>query len=108
MPRSSVSTSCRRLRDAPTPTQWVVVAAEPVTDVDVTAAEMLSALDDDLARAGIELCFAEMKDPVKDRLIRYDLFAKLGAAQFFPTIGQAVNRYLDTHGVEWSDWEESS
>ena len=49
-----------------------------------------------------------MKDPVKDRLIRYDLFAKLGAAQFFPTIGQAVNRYLDTHGVEWSDWEESS
>ena len=68
---------------------------------------MLSALDDDLAKAGIELCFAEMKDPVKDRLIRYELFAKLGAEQFFPTMGQAVSRYLETHQVEWSDWEQS-
>ena len=93
--------------DAPTPTAWIVVAAEPVTDVDITAAEMLSALDDDLAKAGIELCFAEMKDPVKDRLRHYDLFAKLGADLFFPTIGQAVARYLETHQVEWSDWEES-
>ena len=49
-----------------------------------------------------------MKDPVKDRLKRYDLFTKLGTDLFFPTIGRAVNRYLDTHGVEWSDWEESS
>ena len=55
------------IADAPTPTKWVVVAAEPVTDIDITAAEALSALDDDLAKFGIELCFAEMKDPVKDR-----------------------------------------
>ena len=55
------------IADAPTPTKWVVVAAEPVTDIDITAAEALSALDDDLEKAGIELCFAEMKDPVKDR-----------------------------------------
>jgi MFS superfamily sulfate permease-like transporter len=31
--------------DAPTPTKWVVVAAEPVTDIDITAADMLSELD---------------------------------------------------------------
>ena len=54
--------------DAPTPAKWVVVAAEPVTDVDITAADALSELDDELQRAGIELCFAEMKGPVKDRL----------------------------------------
>ncbi len=92
---------------APTPTRWVVVAAEPVTDIDVTAAEALSALDDDLQKAGIELCFAEMKDPVKDRLKQYGLFSKLGSELFFPTIGQAVNSYLETHPVEWLDWEEA-
>jgi len=96
------------IADAPTPTQWIVVAAEPVTDIDITAAEALSALDDDLAKVGIELCFAEMKDPVKDRLKRYGLFTKFGSDLFFPTIGLAVSRYLETHPVEWSDWEESA
>ena len=95
------------IADAPTPTKWVVVAAEPVTDIDVTAAEALSALDDDLQNAGIELCFAEMKDPVKDRLKQYGLFTKLGADLFFPTLGRAVDRYLETNRVDWSDWEEA-
>jgi high affinity sulfate transporter 1 len=94
--------------DAPTRTRWVVVAAEPVTDIDITAAEALSALDDDLQREGIELCFAEMKDPVKDRLKRYDLFTKLGTDFFFPTLGRAVDAYLETHPVEWSDWDEAT
>jgi high affinity sulfate transporter 1 len=96
------------IADAPTLTKWVVVAAEPVTDIDVTAAEMLSALDDDLQNAGIELCFAEMKDPVKDRLKQYGLFTKLSSGLFFPTIGQAVNSYLEAHPVDWLDWEDAS
>jgi high affinity sulfate transporter 1 len=98
----------KAIADAPTPTKWVVVAAEPVTDIDVTAAEALSALDDDLQKAGIELAFAEMKDPVKDRLKHYDLFTKLGTDLFFPTLGQAVDAYLEAHPVEWTDWEESA
>jgi MFS superfamily sulfate permease-like transporter len=88
---------------APTPTRWVVVAAEPVTDIDITAAEMLLALDNDLQQAGIELAFAEMKDPVKDLLKQYDLFTKLGSELFFPTVGQAVNSYLEAHQVDWTD-----
>jgi MFS superfamily sulfate permease-like transporter len=91
---------------SPTPVNWVVVAAEPVTDIDVTAAEVLSKLDDELQRAGIELCFAEMKDPVKDHLKKYGLFTKLGTELFFPTVGRAVARYLETHPVDWQDWED--
>jgi MFS superfamily sulfate permease-like transporter len=91
---------------APTPTAWVVVAAEPVTDVDVTAADVLAELDRELHEAGMDLCFAEMKGPVKDRLKRYGLFTKLGTENFFPTIGQAVDRYLALHPVEWRDWDE--
>jgi high affinity sulfate transporter 1 len=96
----------RAVAAAPTPTRWVVVAAEPVTDIDITAAEMLLALDTDLQQAGIELAFAEMKDPVKDRLKHYGLFTKLGSDLFFPTVGQAVNGYLEAHRVDWTDWED--
>ena len=91
--------------DSPTPVHWLVVAAEPVTSVDVTSADMLAELDETLHAAGIELCFAEMKDPVKDKLKRFGLFARLGEEIFFPTMGSAVSRYLKTHTVEWVDWE---
>ena len=91
---------------APTPTKWVVVAAEPVTDVDITAADMLAELDNKLHRAGMDLCFAEMKGPVKDILKRYGLFDSFGNENFFPTIGQAVDHYLITHQVHWQDWDE--
>ena len=90
----------RAVAQAPTPTRWVVVTAEPVTDVDITAADELAELDQELEEAGIEICFAEMKGPVKDRLKRYGLFAKLGVENFFPTIEQAVDAYRTRHGLE--------
>ena len=90
---------------SPTPVRWLVVAAEPVTSVDVTAADVLAELNDALRAAGIQLCFAEMKDPVKDKLKRFGLFSRLGEEMFFPTIGVAVRSYLRTHAVEWEDWE---
>jgi high affinity sulfate transporter 1 len=93
---------------SPTPVHWLVVTAEPVTSVDVTSADMLVELDETLHAAGIELCFAEMKDPVKDKLKRFGLFARLGDETFFPTIGKAVSSYLKTHEVEWQDWEDRS
>jgi MFS superfamily sulfate permease-like transporter len=93
---------------SPTPVCWLVVGAEPVTSVDVTAADMLADLDDTLYAAGIELCFAEMKDPVKDKLKRFGLFARLGEEMFFPTIGEAVSGYLNTYPVQWVDWEDRS
>jgi len=91
---------------SPTPVRWLVVAAEPVTSVDITAADMLSELDDTLHTAGIELCFAAMKDPVKDKLKRFGLFARLGEDAFFATLGAAVSGYLAAHSVDWVDWED--
>jgi MFS superfamily sulfate permease-like transporter len=85
---------------SPTPVRWVVVAAEPVTSVDVTAADSLAELDDALGEAGIELCIAEMKDPVKDKLKRFGLFARLGEGTFFPTMDAAVSAYLKNQPVD--------
>ena len=91
------------VKRSPTRVQWVVVAAEPVTSVDVTAADALAELDQALQDAGVELCFAEMKDPVMDKLKRFGLFSSLGEKAFFPTVGAAVRAYLTSHRVEWSD-----
>jgi MFS superfamily sulfate permease-like transporter len=89
-----------------TPVRWLVVAAEPVTSVDVTAADAVCELNDTLHAAGIEMCFAEMKDPVKDKLKRFGLFTLLGEQTFFATLGEAVSAYLATHPVEWVDGED--
>src|SRR5262245_21028004 len=94
--------------ESPTPVRWVVVAAEPVTSVDVTAADTVADLDKALEQSGIKLCFAELKDPVKDKLKRFGLFAQIGEAFFFPTLGSAVGSYLESHAVDWVDWEDRS
>jgi high affinity sulfate transporter 1 len=90
---------------SPTPVRWLVIAAEPVTSVDVTAADTLAELDDNLRRANIELCFAEMKDPVKDKLKRFELFTRLGEQTFFATIDEAVGAYVASHPVDWINGE---
>jgi len=85
---------------SPTPVRWLVVTAEPVTSVDVTAADALAELDGKLRTAGIELCFAELKDPVKDKLKRFRLFAQLREEHIYPTIDAAVDAYLRAHEME--------
>jgi len=86
--------------------RWVVVAAEPITDVDTSAAAILGELLAELRQQGVTLAFAELKGPVKDRLRRYGLYDQVGDERFFPTVGTAVDGYLRTTGVEWVDWEE--
>jgi high affinity sulfate transporter 1 len=84
---------------APGPVRCCVVAAEPVTSVDVTAADLVAELDDTLHAAGTELCFAEMKDPVKDKLKRFGLFSRFGDRRFFATIDAGVEAYRSSHAV---------
>ena len=89
--------------NSPTPVRWLVVTAEPVTSIDVTAADAVGELDDALHAAGIELCFAEIKGPVEDKLKRFGLLARLGEQAFFATIDEAVSAYRAIHPVEWVD-----
>jgi MFS superfamily sulfate permease-like transporter len=86
---------------SPTRVRRIVVTAEPVTSVDVTSADMLEELEHSLTESGVELRFAEMKDPVKDKLKRFGLFERFGAESFYPTVGSAVDAYLEEHAVDW-------
>ena len=97
----------QRLLDAvdesPTPVRRVVVTAEPVTSIDVTSADMLAELVHTLRERDIEFRFAEMKDPVKDKLRRFELLERFGESNFHPTIGAAVDAYVEEHHVDWKD-----
>lgn len=76
----------------PTPF-WVLVAAEPITDVDTTAADMLVDLDEELNAAGIHLILAELKDPVRDKIERYGLYETIDRRHFYPTIEVAIQEF---------------
>ena len=84
---------------SPTKVRRVVVTAEPVTSIDVTSADMLDELEQSLREAGIELRFAEMKDPVKDKLKRFELYQRFGT--FYPTVGAAVDGHLEDYSLDW-------
>ena len=84
------------------PRAWIIVAAEPITDVDTTAADMLEDLDEDLNAEGISLVFAEMKDPVREKIERYELTRTIDPAHFFPTVGAAVAAFREQFGADWT------
>ena len=84
---------------APGPVHWVIVASEAITDLDTTALDCLVELDDELAEQGISLVFAEMKGPIKDRLIRFGASSRFGPDHFYPTVTNAVKSYRNAFGL---------
>ena len=92
----------RALAAAQPPPRWIVIAAEPITDVDTTAADMLADLDEELNDAGTSLVFAELKDPVRDKLERYELIGPLNPAHFFPTLDAALDAFRQQTGADWT------
>lgn len=84
---------------APGPVKCVIVASEAITDLDTTALDDLVELDDELAGQGISLVFAELKGPVKDRLLRFGVSSRFGPDHFFPTVNNAVKSYRRTSGL---------
>jgi high affinity sulfate transporter 1 len=81
--------------------RWIVIAAEPITDVDTTASDMLHELDLWLNERGVSLVFAEMKDPVREKIERYELTDTIDPAHFFPTLDAALAEYLRQTGAVW-------
>ena len=83
--------------------RWIVIAAEPVTDVDTTASDVLEDLDEALNARGISLVFAELKDPVRRKIERYGLTRTIDPGHFFPTVGAAVKAFRRETGAEWPE-----
>ena len=93
----------KRFAAADPPPRWIVIAAEPVTDVDTTASDVLEDLDEELNARGISLVFAELKDPVRRKIERYGLTRTIDPGHFFPTIGAAVKAFREETGTRWPE-----
>jgi high affinity sulfate transporter 1 len=91
----------RRFAANDPPPRWIVIAAEPITDVDTTAADMLLELDEELNAAGTSIVFAELKDPVRAKLERYQLIGPLDPEHFFPTLDAAIEAFRRRTGANW-------
>ncbi|HTP21873.1 MAG TPA: sulfate permease [Solirubrobacteraceae bacterium] len=91
----------RTLAGADPRPSWIVIAAEPITDVDTTAADMLGDLDEELNARGTSLVFAELKDPVREKLERYELIGPLDPDHFFPTLDGALQAFRQKSGADW-------
>ena len=87
--------------------RWVVICAEPIIDVDTTAADFLAELIEQLRERDIVIVFAELKHPVEFHLERYGLVCGVGCPELYPTIGSAVHAYIEATGVDWVDWEDA-
>lgn len=85
----------------------VVITAEPITDIDATADRTLLVIHNELGEQGIELCFAELKGVVRERLTRSGTVETIGRKNFQPTVGQAVRAHVRAHGIDWVDWDEA-
>jgi len=84
-----------------TQVQRIIIASEPMTSIDITSADMLAELKNTLESMHVDLHFAEMKDPVKDKLKQFEMIPVLGNTIFHPTIGAAVDQYLQQYNVDW-------
>ena len=98
----------RRLAKADPPPTWILIAAEPITDVDTTASDVLEELDEALNAQGISLVFAELKDPVRAKIERYGLTRTIDPHHFFPTIGSAVTAFRQETGSQWAATGQAS
>ncbi len=92
----------RRLANSEPKPTWIVIAAEPVTDVDTTASDVLEDLDEALNAQGTSLVFAELKDPVRDKIERYGLTRTIDPRHFFPTLESAVAAFRQETSAEWT------
>ncbi len=70
---------------------WVVLQCEAITDVDVTAADMLQRLDLELNAHGVHLAFVELRGRLQDLVARYGLDETLDRDHFYPSVDAALD-----------------
>ncbi|MGI5472297.1 SulP family inorganic anion transporter [Streptomyces sp. CA-132043] len=90
------------------PPAWIVIAAEPVTDVDTTASDILEELDETLNAGGTSLVFAELKDPVRRKIERYGLTRTIDPGLMFPTVEAAVAAFRARTGAQWTSTDRDT
>ena len=76
------------------PVRWFILNVEANVEVDITAADGLRDLHDDLAARGVRLALARVKTDLRIPLERAGLADLIGEDMLFPTLPVAEEAYL--------------
>ncbi len=76
--------------DSKDPVQWFLLDAQAITDIDVTAAEMLHSLHSELMQQHIELKIAHANHPWRSTLERTGLASELRENSFYPSVHECL------------------
>lgn len=88
----------RELADtADPPLKWLIIDAQAITEIDLTAAERQAALIDELAQVGIAIKIADAPCLFREEMNRVGLTDQLGQQQFYVSVKTAVEAYRRQH-----------
>jgi SulP family sulfate permease len=83
---------------SPSPVRWFVIDAQAITDIDVTAAEALRGLEQELKQQGIALKFAHANRPLREILQRIGFTGELGQESFFHAVHECAAAFKARFG----------
>ncbi|MBW0089901.1 STAS domain-containing protein [Pseudonocardia sp. KRD-184] len=79
--------------DADPRARWLLLNLEAVVEIDITAADALSGLYDELRSRGVTVALARTKHELLEDLGRLGLRERIGEDRIFPTLPTAVEAY---------------
>ncbi len=83
----------RLIAQAQHPVRWFLINAEPITDVDATAAMTFVEFDSDMDARGIQIAIARASEPLRAMLDRTGVTERIGEAYFFDSLHAAIEEY---------------
>jgi SulP family sulfate permease len=78
------------VQHAPSPVRWFLIDAEPIADIDYSAAQSVRDLLGDLGRQRVGLVFARVNAYLRSDMDRHQITATIGEARIFTTLHEAV------------------
>lgn len=76
-----------------TPVEWFVLSAEAILEIDITAADMLKELYQELSEQEIILALARVKQELYSQLKKAGLIKLIGRERIYPTLHTAIEAF---------------
>lgn len=77
--------------------EWLILDAQAITDMDITAAQRFAELHRELSAQGVEIKIADAPRPFREELAKVGLTDALGSQQFFVSVKKAVEAFEQRH-----------
>ena len=88
------------VEDAGAELEWLILDAQAITDMDVTAAQRFAELHHEMLERGVQIKIADAPRPFREELAKVGLSEVLGSQQFFVSVKKAIEAFEQRAKVE--------